>query len=1573
MKKLLTNFSNKMRAPSSEADSGGPPTAGYSVNRRKMEKLHKAAWLGDITKLRWLAMCNVDVNRVDKHNRTALHLACATGNAGVVEFLLGKQAKINLCDNQKRTALMKNDADLDLMDADGNTALHLAAKIPALSCAILLVKKDADLNVKNLKGLSPLTMAVQGGHIAVTEFLLREGADVDILDKNQRSPLIMAAGSGQMHTVQMLLTFKADFTLKDNKGLSAEHYAEMNGHQSCALLITEHANNKRNLAASLAPPVECEQTVRVEQGNATGAIEIRGGPSTSKDGDDMYSPISECVNTRAGHDRTEEIQPKEIDMNRWGLLLSKCEEKSPGKLELMEELGFGEFDCNEDMDKSSNASSGSLSGCIEEFQEYACPSLKEEVVYASPKLPFALPTTVSPDDKKVVASPSSPAHPHSPKVIIQESDETDWGEDSLISFCMETKSDKQQQLQEAIRGGSPDVSIMARDGGSSRHSVEQQQKDAAVPETWNEKPSDEEEEKSILCNVVQSFMLKSGSVNGEKQSGSSLTYEESSDEGDVESLSPVHENRQWESGSEDSVVESPGRSLKDEDIADCQLPARKNIVLRKAVESPQAPKSLTKKEENSVDFATTICTAGHVASVEIKAGPCHNLELKEPEVIPMTMKNLSDLFDTGGRTTNNPTNEQPETSRVELQLAHQLRLNGQTEDCSQLTVVSEVCGLRVIHNNGGISKDLLGFDSTLSDLLDDDGSIRWQSAECLKRTPSSILNTEDIELSKDTDDGVISEDSDVALHIRKLGAVTSDSRSKKNLWDIDERCLLKANGHLGPLRERLRQLEIANHILEQSNIESKFDVANLTAQLKMAINTIVSNESTTKKLEEDRMQAEMLLVHNHNTLNALHQKVNSQLYKQKEMEEECKRSKSIEEQLRAELEGLQADSSTKQRGLAEENEDLKDQVEDLRQELRLTYDNENQNTLDWNNAITSLKYELKLANDRLEAEQQAHANLVAEVQLTHTCLAEAEQARSDMEKALFQEKEEKQRLASEVSCHRETVSKLSQKLSKMKAHANTMESDVRRYEVQMAEKTARLNTMQRESELLQSEKELAARATLCQESAQENLNQAQNKVTLLRQQLEEAQNNAVANENALTTAKKGFDDTLLKLRTDCEERVQQAQVGHKELTCKASELKTLVRTLEQEKTERQSCQKQLQQELDELLKKLSKCEASLEFSTRYRSDLEEEKTRLLQDNDKLRGKLQEREAQCILAEKEMKERASLLDERKKELSVVTRKQKEAQADAAASNDNARQLEEAVQRLELNNIRLEASAKQQSNKFDALQKAAQEDARMRVQLEDLLTILQSQKITLEDQLNKEVQKHSVLSNNVQDTQLMWEEELKGRSKLGLRLAEMEKEKKEVNTQMNMEKKKAEELAEQKRASDARLEQEMKRNSDLQKEIYRLQSLLKLAKKKLHDQQMSGEDREKLSHQVNGLQAELEREVSSRSQLERTRRRLEEEVLSLKRSQGPPLDGGSLPSAANAMGVQCRCHCSKALSPVSEGPSVEDYLAKMRQDLDEAMSRELDNPSVNLDTCSACMSPVTRARQQYMNVLKKNREV
>ena len=211
-------------------------------------------------------------------------------------------------------------------------------------------------------------------------------------------------------------------------------------------------------------------------------------------------------------------------------------------------------------------------------------------------------------------------------------------------------------------------------------------------------------------------------------------------------------------------------------------------------------------------------------------------------------------------------------------------------------------------------------------------------------------------------------------------------------------------------------------------------------------------------------------------------------------------------------------------------------------------------------------------------------------------------------------------------------------------------------------------------------------------------------------------------------AQERFGDILDQLRADCEERVVLVE----ELAGKAAGLQDQVHKLEEEKTDRESSVRRLQQELADSLKKLSTSEASLEVNTRYRNDLEDEKTRLLNYLDRLKEQVREGEDQYVQAERQINAMKSSLDDKDRELCTTARRLQEALSASAATDATTKQLGEAVQRLETENARLEAAAKQQST----------------------------------------------LSHTAQDSQALWEEELKSCSKLGLRLAELEKEKGEL---------------------------------------------------------------------------------------------------------------------------------------------------------------------------------------------------
>ncbi|XP_068458808.1 ankyrin repeat domain-containing protein 26 isoform X2 [Clinocottus analis] len=745
-------------------------------------------------------------------------------------------------------------------------------------------------------------------------------------------------------------------------------------------------------------------------------------------------------------------------------------------------------------------------------------------------------------------------------------------------------------------------------------------------------------------------------------------------------------------------------------------------------------------------------------------------------------------------------------------------------------------------------------------------------------------------------------------------------------------------------RDKLRRMEEQHQLEVQERQKVELSLRNLELEMRTLVNNM-------KQLEEDHSETQRLLAQERSARTLQENLLSNHLRKQQEIEADNKRnisksnealsqlteasdrereliqqSTSYQEQLtilRSELERSHANSSIKESHLLDKNEALKEQLEDARRDLKLNSEALTQTVFNLNNQLSTLKSELTMATSRLENERQSRKTLDAEVESARIRLAgavkEAEHcmaAHADTEKALLREKEEhqrlKDRLTGDAASQREAVNSLSQKLAKAETRANSMENEVHRATLQLTEKSLLLEVQQREKDqaavrikelesALQVEREQISRVGARQEAAQERLAQTQSEGMLLRQQLEEAQNKGVAKERAVTDAQERFSDILSKLRSDSEERVQLVEERNKELATKAADLRDQIYKLEEEKNERETSLRQLQQELADSLKKLSMSEASLEVNTRYRNDLEDEKARLFKDLDRLKGKLEESEDQYVQAEKRIHSLKSILDEKEKELATASQKHQGAMSASAASLTTIKQLEEAVQQMEIENARLEAAAKQQSNKIEALQKGAQESAMVRGHLEELVTNLQSSKMNLEDQLTHEVQKQSVLSHTAHDSQALWEEELKSRSQLGLRLAKLEKEKGDLSTQMEMEKKKAKKILEQKKAVDARLDQEMNRNTELQKEMYRMRTLLKTAKKKLRNQDTGGAECGspmsslqmdqgrhsqsdssfgRMKEKVDDLQVQLEKEGSRRNQLEKVNSDLKDQLASLK---------------------------------------------------------------------------------------------
>ncbi|XP_026221814.1 ankyrin repeat domain-containing protein 26 isoform X4 [Anabas testudineus] len=1215
-------------------------------------------------------------------------------------------------------------------------------------------------------------------------------------------------------------------------------------------------------------------------------------------------------------DKHDTVQ-KETEKAKWEPLsvLSKLEGDTDQKTDLMEELGLGDVDDLDDAsdwDTASTTSKRTLPGrrlaaspALEEFPEISSPSVKEHDKDITPAEPLTPQRSIIPV-KSLPCTPSQVAphpQPRTRKAVLQKpesEEESDWEPDHLTSSNTGTIDNRQQNIAKlhAAKQGSPELSSIERHHKSN---VEQQQ--MAGKETT--KTALEVQKSSSSWDTGGAVLEEVGTEKPEislrcMSSQAGLIYQKQQPAA-IKSTSvvPVHLHL---------PLQQIYNSNKQEGKA---IEETLQLELVRGAQQGKAPQTNTLVNGDRLSVFDD-STLSDVSDDEGRLPSSGQLKNANPEEVEMA-EDFDELTQSSDTATDD--NDSPTSGYRHASLLIQ-NLDSATLDSRTMVKLQNI-----FHE---YERSIQKARSRHGYLADKVSQLEMERVE----VRTSLEEIKDVK--SDLERNQLELQTEVTNLKFQLKQEQENRRNSTMMYNTT--------------RDKLRRTEEQHQLEVQERQKVELTLRNLELEMRTLVNNM-------KQLEEDHSETQRLLAQERSARNLQENLLNSHLRKQQEIEEENKRniSKSnealsqlteasdrerelvqqtvtLQEQLnilRTDLEHSRANSSLKESHILEENEALKEQLEDTRRDLKLSSEALTQTVFNCNNQMTTLKSELTITTTRLENERQTREALEAELESTRTRLAgaikEAEcclAAHSDTEKALLREKEEhhrlKDRLTGEAASQREAISSMSQKLAKAETHANSMENEVHRVTLQLTEKGLLLEVLQREKDqaaarikelesALQAKQELVSRAGARHEATQERLAQAQSESMLLRQQLEEAQNKGVAKERAVTDAQERFSDILSKLRSDCEERVQLVEERNKELASKAADLRDQIYKLEEEKSERETSLRQLQQELADSLKKLSMSEASLEVNTRYRNDLEEEKVRLLKDVDRLKAKLEESGDQYLQAERRINSLKNSLDEREKELATAAHKLQEALSASAASDTTIKQLEEAVQGLEIENARLEAAAKQQSNKIDALQKGAQEAAMVRGHLEDLVTNLQSSKMTLEDQLSREVQKQSMLSHTAQDSQALWEEELKSRSKLGLRLAELEKEKGELNTQMEIEKKKAKKIAEQKKAVDTRLDQEMKRNTELQKEMYRLRTLLKTAKKKLRDQDSGGAEfgspmsslpidlgrhgqaesaYGRMKEKVNDLQVQLENEVSRRSQLEKANGELKDQLASVK---------------------------------------------------------------------------------------------
>ena len=102
---------------------------------------------------------------MDKEGRTALHIAASKDNSHIVEFIV-KQTEFDV---------------MNMMDHNGDTALHFAVMNNSIKCLSILIEAGADSSILNNDMNAPVHMAVILNQTNVLKEMVKHKDKVNVM------------------------------------------------------------------------------------------------------------------------------------------------------------------------------------------------------------------------------------------------------------------------------------------------------------------------------------------------------------------------------------------------------------------------------------------------------------------------------------------------------------------------------------------------------------------------------------------------------------------------------------------------------------------------------------------------------------------------------------------------------------------------------------------------------------------------------------------------------------------------------------------------------------------------------------------------------------------------------------------------------------------------------------------------------------------------------------------------------------------------------------------------------------------------------------------------------------------------------------------------------------------------------------------------------------------------------------------------------------------------------------------------------------------------------------------------
>ncbi|XP_077802174.1 ankyrin repeat domain-containing protein 26 isoform X15 [Macaca mulatta] len=1285
----LGSFARRRRSSAGgggELGEGAYSQPGYHVRDRDLGKIHKAASAGNVAKVQQILLLRKNgLNDRDKMNRTALHLACANGHPEVVTLLVDRKCQLNVCDNENRTALMKavqcqeeecatilleHGADPNLADVHGNTALHYAIYNEDIPVATKLLLYDANIEAKNKDDLTPLLVAVNGKKQQMVEFLIKKKANVNAVDKlesshqlipeykeeripknsSQNSNSVDESSEDSLSRLSGKPGVDDSWPTSDDEDLNFD--TKNVPKPSLAKLMTASQQSRKNLEATYGIVRTGSRTLFEDRdSDSQDEVVVESLPTTSVKAQGFSHPTCQSPDplpkpshkslanpglikegpTKPAVEKKENgidiIESAPLEQTNSDNLTYVDEVHKNNRSDMMSALGLGQ---EEDIESPWDSESIS-----ENFpQKYVDPlagaayQKEKNIGNEQAEDMFYIPSCMSGsrnfkmaklEDTRNVGMPV--AHMESPERYLH------------LKPAIEMKDSVPNKA-----GGMKDVQTSkAAERDLEVASEEEQERE----ESENNQPQVEEERKKHRNSEMEvSANIHDGATDNDEDDG--LIQEGRSGETDHQQF-PRKENKEYASG--------PALQMK-------------------------AVKRTSKESVNSPVFEKAGLLTGGLLQVDDDSSLS---EIDEDEERPSK-----------------------KTSNEKNKVKNQIQSMDDVDDLTQSSeTASEDCELpRSSYKNFMLLIEQLGMEckDSVSLLKIQDAALSCERLLELKKNHCELLT---VKIKKMEDKVNV-----LQKELSETKEIKSQLEHQKVEWER-ELCSLRfslnqeeekrrnADMLYEKIREQLRRKE--EQYRKEVEVKQQLELSLQTLEMELRtvksnLNQVIQERNDTQRQLSREQNARMLqdgILTSHlskqKEIEMTQRKMNSETSHSHEEEKDLLHKNSMLQEeiamLRLEIDTIKNQNQEKEKKCFEDLEIVKEKNEDLQKTIKQNEETLTQTISQYNGRLSVLTAENTMLNSKLESEKQSKERLEAEVESYRSRLAAAihdrdqsETSKRDLELAFQRARDEWSRLQDKMNFDashlKDNNEILSQQLFKTESKLNSLEIELHHTRDTLREKTLGLERVQKNlsqtqcqmkemEQKYQNEQVKVNKYIGKQESVEERLSQLQSENMLLRQQLDDAHNKADNKEKTVINIQDQFHAIVQKLQAESEKQSLLLEERNKELISECNHLKERQYQYENEKAEREVVVRQLQQELADTLKKQSMSEASLEVTSRYRINLEDETQDLKKKLGQIRNQLQEaqdRHTEAVRCAEKMQDHKQKLEKDNAKLKVTIKKQ-----------------------------------------------------------------------------------------------------------------------------------------------------------------------------------------------------------------------------------------------------------------------------------------------------------------------------